>query len=64
MESKERRDIWEGKAVGTHRCFVEAKAENHGLLSSVQLVRGLLVPPAEIRSTEGPDLAGRFTDLV
>lgn len=40
MESKEWRDVWEREAVGLHECFVEAKAENRGLLLSVQLARG------------------------
>lgn len=50
VESKEWRDVWWRKAVGPQECFVEAKAEN--LLLSVQLVRGLLVPPAEIRAAQ------------
>lgn len=50
VESKEWRDVWWRKAVGPQEYFVEAKAEN--LLLSIQLVRGLLVPPAEIRGAQ------------
>lgn len=62
---EERRDVWEREAVGPHKCFVGAKAENRGLLAlECPAGEGLLVSPAETRSTEGPDVAGRLIDLV
>lgn len=60
VENRGWRDVRERKDVGPSENFVDVqeKAENC-LLSSVQLVKGLLVPPAQIRNTEGPALSGR-----